>query len=131
MRSLVCLIRVFGFVGVIVGDIKSVFDSDDFISLKYSQPIRIYNGEHIIEICPVIAGRLIGGSSWIIRVGGEEILYSVDYNHTKEKVLNAPSIIGINPTLMITDAYNALIKPTYPTAEKRHTDLLCIIMWLF
>lgn len=65
---------------------------------------------HGIQITPLPAGHMIGGTVWkISRQGEEEIVYAVDFNHKKERHLNGCTFEGIGrPSLLITDAHNAL-----------------------
>ncbi|GIL70343.1 hypothetical protein Vretifemale_981, partial [Volvox reticuliferus] len=59
------------------------------------------------------AGRYPGGAVWRISLGcGEELVYAVDYNHRKERLLNRThfdELLAANqPALLVTDAVNAL-----------------------
>ena len=41
---------------------------------------------HGLQITPLPAGHMIGGTIWkIVKDGEEEIVYAVDYNHKKER----------------------------------------------
>lgn len=41
---------------------------------------------HGLQITPLPAGHMLGGTIWkIIKDGEEEIVYAVDYNHKKER----------------------------------------------
>lgn len=93
-------------------DVDMAFDSH-MIELKYSQRYKFKNG---IVIAAFAAGRSLGGSVWRISKETDEIVYAVDYNHRKERHLNGTmlgdtessgSVFG-RPSLLITDAYNAL-----------------------
>lgn len=43
---------------------------------------------HGIQITPLPAGHMLGGTIWkIIKDGEEEIVYAVDYNHKKERLV--------------------------------------------
>lgn len=59
---------------------------------------------------PLQAGHLIGGAIWrITKMGEEEIVYAVDFNHRKERHLNGCTFDGVGrPQLLITDAFSAL-----------------------
>ncbi|KAI1724503.1 metallo-beta-lactamase superfamily domain-containing protein [Ditylenchus destructor] len=87
-------------------DIDSAFDKVQ--QVKYSQTILL-KGDNGLQITPFPAGHMIGGAIWkITKMGDEEIVYAVDFNHKKERHLNGCTFDGIGrPTLMITDAYNA------------------------
>ncbi|KAL6051559.1 cleavage and polyadenylation specificity factor subunit 2 [Balamuthia mandrillaris] len=95
-----------------------VFDLDDVDTafdkikqLKYSQHLSLNTGSHsTLDITPYPAGHMIGGTVWKIVKETEEIVYAVDYNHKKERHLNPTVLETLNrPTLLITDAYNALV----------------------
>jgi len=86
-------------------DVDSAFEQ--FYDLRYDQPITLTNFD--IELTPHCAGHLIGGSFWKIQKETDKLIYAVDYNHGKERHLNPSKITMIErPSLMITDAYNAL-----------------------
>ena len=41
---------------------------------------------HGLQITPLPAGHMIGGTMWkIVKDGEEEIVYAVDFNHKKER----------------------------------------------
>lgn len=63
---------------------------------------------------------MIGGSIWkIVKVGEEDIIYAVDYNHKKERHLNGCELEKISrPSLLITDTFNA----SYVQARRRIRD---------
>ncbi|GFR46474.1 hypothetical protein Agub_g8051 [Astrephomene gubernaculifera] len=86
-----------------------------------------------ICITPLPAGRFPGGAVW--RVGllgsGEEVVYAVDYNHRKERLLNettfhellsssSSSATGTccQPALLVSDCLNALA----PVVDRRRRD---------
>lgn len=55
----------------------------------------------------------------IVKVGEEDIVYAVDFNHKKERHLNGCELEKLQrPSLLITDAYNA----TYVQARRRARD---------
>jgi len=48
---------------------------------------------HGLQVTPLPAGHMIGGTIWrITKMGEEEIIYSVDFNHKKERHLNGCQI---------------------------------------
>ncbi|VDN22545.1 unnamed protein product [Gongylonema pulchrum] len=67
---------------------------------------------------------MIGGAIWrITKMGDEEIVYAVDFNHRKERHLNGCTFEGIGrPNLMITDAFNALY--SQPRRKQRDEQLV-------
>ena len=75
-----------------------------------------------IEITPYPSGHVIGGTIWKIVKETEEIIYAVDYNHKKERHLN-PTVLETltRPSLLITDAYNALTR--HPSRKERDQQL--------
>ncbi|ELU12868.1 hypothetical protein CAPTEDRAFT_155355 [Capitella teleta] len=88
-------------------DVDAAFDRIQ--QLKYSQTINLKGKGHGLQITPLPAGHMIGGTIWkIVKDGEEEIIYAVDYNHKRERHLNGCVLETINrPHLLITDAYNA------------------------
>ena len=43
---------------------------------------------HGLQITPLPAGHMLGGTIWkIVKDGEEEIVYAVDYNHKKERYM--------------------------------------------
>jgi cleavage and polyadenylation specificity factor subunit 2 len=41
---------------------------------------------HGLQITPLPAGHMIGGTMWkIVKDGEEELVYAVDFNHKKER----------------------------------------------
>eukprot|EP01119_Soliformovum_irregulare_P022802 TRINITY_DN7866_c0_g1_i1.p1 TRINITY_DN7866_c0_g1~~TRINITY_DN7866_c0_g1_i1.p1 ORF type:complete len:717 (-),score=229.90 TRINITY_DN7866_c0_g1_i1:43-2193(-) len=88
-------------------DVDNAFEK--FVQLKYSQRVPLAGRGAGIEITPHKAGHMIGGTVWKIKKETEEILYAVDYNHKKERHLEATDLDHIGrPTVLITDAFNAL-----------------------
>jgi Cft2 family RNA processing exonuclease len=73
-----------------------------------------------LTITPLPAGHMIGGTIWkIVKVGEEDIVYAVDFNHKKERHLNGCELERLQrPSLLITDAFNA----TYQQARRRARD---------
>lgn len=89
-------------------DVDNAFDDSrtDRVMLKYSQRMHIGAG---IEVTPLVAGHMIGGTVWKIQKEIEEILYAVDFNHKKERHLNRSLLeLQFRPSLLITDAFSAL-----------------------
>lgn len=88
-------------------DVDSAFER--IIQLKYSQTHNLLGKGHGLQITPLPAGHMIGGTIWkIVKDGEEEFVYAVDYNHKKERHLNGCLLDGIvRPHLLITDAFNA------------------------
>jgi cleavage and polyadenylation specificity factor subunit 2 len=59
----------------------------------YSNPFHVQvslKGKgHGLQITACIAGHMVGGAIWrITKMGEEEIVYAVDFNHKKERHLN-------------------------------------------
>jgi cleavage and polyadenylation specificity factor subunit 2 len=84
-----------------------------------------------LTITPLPAGHMIGGTIWkIVKVGEEDIVYAVDFNHKKERHLNGCELERLQrPSLLITDAFNA----TYQQARRRTRDekLMSVYLYLF
>ena len=44
---------------------------------------------HGLTITPYSAGHMVGGTMWkIVKEGEEDIIYAVDYNHKKERLVH-------------------------------------------
>lgn len=90
-------------------DVDTAFEK--FIQLKYSQEIPLTGKGEGIVITPYAAGHMIGGTMWKITKETEEILYAVDFNHSRERHLEGTVLETFSrPTVLITDAYNILTK---------------------
>lgn len=102
-------------------DIDAAFERVQ--QVKYSQTILL-KGDNGLQITPLPAGHMIGGAIWrITKMGDEEIVYAVDYNHKKERHLNGCTFEGIGrPNLMITDSFNA--QYNQPRRKQRDEQLV-------
>lgn len=91
--------------------------------LKYNQT-ALLRGDNGLQITALPAGHMLGGAIWrITKMGEEEIVYAVDYNHKKERHLNGCTFDGVGrPALMITDAFNALYNQ--PRRKNRDEQLV-------
>ncbi|KAJ1819193.1 hypothetical protein LPJ75_001244 [Coemansia sp. RSA 2598] len=106
-------------------DVNQAFDN--ITPLQYSQPMALSGKHSGIVVTAYSAGHTIGGSIWTISNGTEVVLYAMDFNYVKEELLNKGNLLEGNlgqvnprlmrPTLLITDAYNALYK--LPTRKRR------------
>ncbi|KMR04774.1 putative cleavage and polyadenylation specificity factor subunit 2-like protein [Lasius niger] len=69
-------------------DVDAAFDK--IVQLKYNQSISMKGKGYGVTLTPLPAGHMIGGTIWkIVKVGEEDIIYAVDFNHKKERHLNA------------------------------------------
>ncbi|VDK80265.1 unnamed protein product, partial [Onchocerca ochengi] len=102
-------------------DIDAAFERVQ--QVKYSQMILL-KGDNGLQITPLPAGHMIGGAIWrITKMGDEEIVYAVDFNHRKERHLNGCTFEGIGrPNLLITDSFNALYNQ--PRRKQRDEQLV-------
>lgn len=73
-----------------------------------------------MRIVAVPAGHMVGGSIWrISKVGEEDIIYAVDFNHKKERHLNGSDLERLGrPSLLILDCFNA----AYSQPRRRSRD---------
>lgn len=87
-------------------DVDSVFDR--VVQLKHNQTEAVRGQDYGLQIMPVQAGHMIGGTSWkITKDDEEEFVYCVDVNHKRETHLNGLEIERLDkPSLLITDGYN-------------------------
>lgn len=99
--------------------------------LRYSQPFSLQGKCQGISVTPFGAGHTIGGTIWKIKKDSENIVYTVDYNHRKERHLNGSELMTTEilskPTLLITDTLNALM-PNPPPRKERDRNLISICM---
>jgi len=104
-------------------DVDAAFSEERFEQLKYSQHVHLKGRGAGIELTPYVGGHMLGGTVWRIVKETEEILYAVDYNHKKERHLNPTVLETLNrPTLLITDAFNALT--TQSSRRARDVELI-------
>lgn len=63
---------------------------------------------------------MVGGTIWrISKVGEEDIVYAVDFNHKKERHLNSSNLEHLGrPSLLILDCFNA----AYSQLRRRSRD---------
>ncbi|XP_067012309.1 probable cleavage and polyadenylation specificity factor subunit 2 [Anabrus simplex] len=99
-------------------DVDAAFDK--IVQLKYNQSVPMKGKGYGLTITPLPAGHMIGGTIWkIIKVGEEDIVYAMDFNHKKERHLNGCELERLQrPSLLITDCYNS----TYQQARRRARD---------
>ncbi|CCJ29043.1 unnamed protein product [Pneumocystis jirovecii] len=104
-------------------DIDNAFDS--IITLRYSQPISLSGKLNGISITAYNSGHSLGGTIWKITKDSENIVYCVNWNHSKDSHLNGSILYSngtildalIRPTILITDAINSNI--SIPSRKKR------------
>jgi len=100
----------YDFNGFTLDDVDAAFDKCK--QLKYSQETLIVadkgSGELKISLTPYNAGHMLGGTLWRIINDTHDIVYAVDFNHKRERHLNASVLeaLGVRPSLLITDARN-------------------------
>jgi len=81
----------------------------------------IYLGKGIgLRIVALPAGHMVGGTIWkISKVGEEDIVYAVDFNHKKETHLNGSDFQKLErPSLLILDCFNG----DYAQPRRRSRD---------
>lgn len=73
-----------------------------------------------LRIVALPAGHMVGGTIWrISKVGEEDIVYAVDFNHKKERHLNGSDLERLGrPSLLILDCFNA----AYAQPRRRSRD---------
>ncbi|KAJ9679451.1 hypothetical protein PVL29_021397 [Vitis rotundifolia] len=106
-------------------DIDSAFQN--VTRLTYSQNYHLFGKGEGIVIAPHVAGHLLGGTVWKITKDGEDVIYAVDFNHRKERLLNGTVLESfVRPAVLITDAYNAL--NNQPSRRQRDQEFLDVIL---
>lgn len=90
-------------------DIDSAFSEERFSHLKYSQSYSLPGKGAGISVTPYVAGHMLGGTVWKIQKDNEEIVYAVDCNKQRERLLNGTVLESVSerPAVLITDAFNA------------------------
>lgn len=106
-------------------DIDSAFQNAT--RLTYSQNYHLSGKGEGIVIAPHVAGHLLGGTVWRITKDGEDIIYAVDFNHRKERLLNGTALPTFTrPAVLITDAINALT--SQPPRQQREKEFVGTIL---
>lgn len=82
-----------------------------------------------LRIVALPAGHMVGGTIWkISKVGEEDIVYAVDFNHKKERHLNGSDLEKLGrPSLLILDCFNG----AYSQPRRRSRDEALMSMTLF
>ncbi|XP_019158080.1 PREDICTED: cleavage and polyadenylation specificity factor subunit 2-like isoform X1 [Ipomoea nil] len=102
-------------------DIDFAFQS--VTRLTYSQNYHMSGKGEGVVIAPHVSGHLLGGTVWKITKDGEDVIYAVDFNHRKERLLNGTILESfVRPAVLITDAYNAL--SNQPSRRQRDQEFL-------
>ncbi|CAI6363223.1 unnamed protein product [Macrosiphum euphorbiae] len=110
-------------------DVDAAFDK--FIQVKYNQIVSLKGKGIGLRIVALPAGHMVGGTIWrISKVGEEDIVYAVDFNHKKERHLNGSILEKLErPSLLILDCFNA----AYAQPRRRSRDealMTCILTTL-
>ncbi|XP_073989690.1 probable cleavage and polyadenylation specificity factor subunit 2 [Rhodnius prolixus] len=107
-------------------DVDAAFDK--IVQLKYNQTARLKGRCHGLNIVPIAAGHMIGGTIWRIKkIGEEDIVYAVDFNHKKERHLNGCSFARLQrPSILITNSFNSTFQQERRKVrdEKLFTNIL-------
>lgn len=92
-------------------DVDTAFEK--VIQVKYNQTITFKGKGQGFTVTPLPAGHMLGGTIWrIVKDGGEDVVYAVDFNHKKERHLNGCVLEKISrPSLLITDCLNVKYIP--------------------
>ncbi|KAK4535068.1 hypothetical protein CDCA_CDCA03G1093 [Cyanidium caldarium] len=104
-------------------DVFSLDDVDEAFErvhpVKYQQVIDLGQG---VQATPYPAGHLLGGAVWKLQKESEEIVYCVDVNHRRERLLNGcamlPQLIS-KPSHLIVGASGVLTAPS----QKKESDM--------
>ncbi|ODQ68559.1 hypothetical protein NADFUDRAFT_7619, partial [Nadsonia fulvescens var. elongata DSM 6958] len=89
---------------ITVSDVEAIFDR--IIPLKYSQPTALIAGTlKGLTISAYNSGHSLGGTIWRLQKDQENVVYAVDWNHSKDSHLNGAAFLAANAT-------NTLHRPT-------------------
>lgn len=125
-----------------ISDVESTFDKVQ--SLKYSQPVSLSGKLQGITITAFNSGHTLGGTIWKIQKDQETVVYSVDWNHSRDQHLNGaflqpngqildslqrPSVLICgtktgDPTLSFKKKKDALFKTIQECLDKGGTVLM-------
>ncbi|CAH1731617.1 unnamed protein product [Aphis gossypii] len=110
-------------------DVDAAFDK--VIQVKYNQIVPLKGKGIGLRIVALPAGHMVGGTIWrISKVGEEDIVYAVDFNHKKERHLNGSDLERLGrPSLLILDCFNA----AYAQPRRRSRDealMTCLLTTL-
>ncbi|XP_050543875.1 cleavage and polyadenylation specificity factor subunit 2 isoform X2 [Daktulosphaira vitifoliae] len=99
-------------------DVDAAFDK--VVQVKFNQIITLKGKGIGMSIVALPAGNMVGGTIWkISKVGEEDIVYAIDFNHKKERHLNGSDLEKLTrPSLLILDCFNA----AYSQARRRSRD---------
>lgn len=94
-------------------DIDDAFSQSRFVHLRFSETYNLTGNGSGISVEPHEAGHMLGGTIWKITKDTEDIVYAVDCNKIRERMLKGTVLgslgteIPERPALLITDAFNA------------------------
>eukprot|EP01083_Nonionella_stella_P284604 968936_1 len=72
-----------------------------------------------LEITAFYAGHVLGAAMFLVRSGGESVLYTGDYNMTPDRHLGAASVPRCEPDVLITEStYATYIRDSKKTREE-------------
>ena len=118
---------------VTVSDDSYVVSIEDIVTsfanvepLQFNEVIKLGNG---ISITAQPGGRLIGGSYWIITVGSQRIVYSVDYSLVTDTHVSGLSVLPARKAnVLITDTTKLGTFSTKNAATKKHANSIDTMM---
>ncbi|CAH1731732.1 probable cleavage and polyadenylation specificity factor subunit 2 [Aphis gossypii] len=107
-------------------DVDAAFDK--VIQVKYNQIVSLKGKGIGLRIIAFPAGHMIGGTIWkISKIGEEDIIYAMDFNHKKERHLNGSSLERFRrPSLLILDCFNGAY--SQPRRRSRDESLMTCIL---
>lgn len=81
-----------------ISDVEQAFDRIE--SLKYSQPFSFTGKLQGFTVTAYNAGHTLGGTIWKIEKDHEDIVYAVDWNHSRDSHLNGAAFLQQNGTII-------------------------------
>ena len=100
---------------------------EEIIHLRFQEHASLGGNAAGISVTPYTAGNSVGAALWRIRKNTEDILYSVGYNHKRERCLDGASLDSFSrPSLLITDVKQAL--SVHVNRKQRDADLIDSVM---
>lgn len=100
--------------------------------IKYSENVSFSGRLSGVSILAYQAGHSIGGTLWRLKKDTDDILYAPVFNHKRDRLLNATSLIHLSghssfgrPTIMITSSFNSQYTSVpLKTRDQQFVDLL-------
>lgn len=103
-----------------LNDIEEAFDR--IITVKYSQNIDLRAKFDGLNLTALNSGHCLGGTIWVLNKNSEKVIYSPEWNHSKDSFLNGADLLQnsniLRPSVFITSTKIGSILPHKKRVEK-------------